>query len=418
METGFSGSPGSCVFMSPCLRIFLSLHPASLCPWVSVPLYKIAHIITKLELGGAQQNTLYTLAHLNQTWFQPILITGLEGVLVEDANRLQGVTRYYLPSLIREVNPVQDFKALLEIRRILIKEKPVIVHTHSSKAGIVGRWAAKLAGVPFIIHSIHGFGFHDHQNFLQQKLFIFLERITSRITTRFIAVSRANIEKGVGLNLFHPSQVSLIRSGIEISSFRDVMLDRPVKLKELGLPPDVPLVGMIACFKPQKAPLDFIEMAYLVHQQIPEAHFLMVGDGELRSQIEARIQALHLSRVVHLVGWRRDIPEILHLLNILVLTSLWEGLPRVFPQAMAAGVPIVATCVDGAPEAVREGLNGYLLPPRDIKGLAEKVIYLLRHPDLARKMGQEGTRLVGEFDIDDMVRQQEELYLTLLNPFP
>jgi glycosyltransferase involved in cell wall biosynthesis len=379
--------------------------------------YKIAHIITKLELGGAQQNTLYTLAHLNRALFQPILITGREGVLVEDANRLQGVTRYYLPSLIREVNPVQDFKALLEIRRILIKEKPILVHTHSSKAGIIGRWAAKFAGVPFIIHSIHGFGFHDHQNSLQQKLFIFLERITSPITTRFIAVSRANIEKGIRLNLFHPSQVSLIRSGIEITSFRDIVVDRPAKLKELNLPPDVPLVGMIACFKPQKAPLDFIEMVHLVHKQIPQARFLMVGDGELRPQIESRIQELGLSRVVYLTGWRRDVSEILHLLNILVLTSLWEGLPRVFPQAMAAGIPIVATCVDGAPEAVRDGLNGYLLPPRDIKGLAEKVIYLLQHPDLARKMGQEGTRWVEEFDSDKMVRQQEELYLTLLNSF-
>jgi len=383
---------------------------------------KVVHIITKLELGGAQQNTLYTLAHLNRAQFQPVLITGQEGILVKEADQLRDVTRYYIRSLVREVNPVQDLKALLNLRQILVKEKPAIVHTHSSKAGILGRWAAKWAGVPVIIHSIHGFGFHDHQGLLMQKMFIFLERATSPITTHFIAVSRANIEKGIALKLFEASRISLIRSGIEIDAFRrpeaggltPVVRDPPLKREEFGFNAETPLVGMIACFKPQKAPLDFVRMAHLIYKQMPEARFLMVGDGALRPQIESCIQELGLSEVVRLTGWRRDVPKILHLLDVLVLTSLWEGLPRVFPQAMAAAVPIVATCVDGAPEAVKEGINGYLLPPGDIKGLAERVIYLLRHPDLARKMGQQGIRLVDEFDSDRMVRQQEELYLTLL----
>jgi glycosyltransferase involved in cell wall biosynthesis len=400
-------------------------------------LIKVAHIITKLELGGAQQNTLYTLVHLNRQQFQPVLITGTEGILIEDANRLQDVTRYYVRSLVREVNPIQDLKAVFKIWRVLLEEKPAIVHTHSSKAGIVGRWAAKLAGVPIIIHSIHGFGFHDVRAkhspdeiktsfikglvntlpLLQQKFFIFLEYVTAPITTYFIAVSRANIEKGIALNLFDSSRVSLIRSGIEIASFRDVVVDRTEKLKGFGYDPDTPVVGMIACFKPQKAPLDFIRVARLVHQQVPEARFLMVGDGELRPQIESSIRELGLSGVVRLTGWRRDIPEILHTLNILVLTSLWEGLPRVFPQAMAAGVPIVATGVDGAPEAIKDGINGYLLPPGDIKGLADRVIYLLRHPDLTRKMGQQGLSFVDEFDSDQMVRQQEELYSRAISEF-
>lgn len=367
-----------------------------------------------LELGGAQQNTLFTVEHMDRGKFEPILITGIGGPLMEDAKKMTNVRSYFVPHLIREINPIYDLIALIKIWRIVKKEKADVVHTHSSKAGILGRWAAWLAGAPVIIHSIHGYGFHDFQNPIIRWFFVKIEALTARITTAFIAVSQNNLERGVSLRLFNKEKVFLIRSGINIDEFRHTKVDSQTKRRELGIAPLGPLVGMVACFKPQKAPEDFVKVAAIVQKKISEANFLLVGDGELRGEVEALIKEFKLDGKVILTGWRRDIPQIMKMFDVLILTSLWEGLPRVFPQAMAAGIPIVATKVDGAPEVVKEGLNGFLLSPRDIEGLADKVIFLLKSPQIARDMGRAGHDFVEEFDINKMVRQQEELYLVLI----
>ena len=388
---------------------------------------KVVHIITKLELGGAQQNTLFTVAHLTRSMYEPVLISGTEGILVEDAMKLDDVKVYLIPELVREVRPLKDVIALLKLRRILKQlrldaevkipetNSVIIVHTHSSKAGILGRWAARLAGIRLTIHSIHGFSFNDFQPSLVKAFYIFLERITSLITTKFIAVSKANIEEGIRKRIFTRDKVILIRSGIEIRKLQEVSLDRIKKRRELGVDAEIPLVAMIACFKPQKSPLDFVRIAKIVSEENSEARFLLVGDGILRSKIEKLIESLKIEDKILLLGWRRDISEIMRCINILVLTSLWEGLPRVFPQAMAAGRPVIATGVDGAPEAIQNGVNGFLLPPGDIDGMAEKIIYLIRHPKEASEMGEKGKRLDEEFDIWKMLEQQEELYAHLLN---
>jgi glycosyltransferase involved in cell wall biosynthesis len=170
---------------------------------------------------------------------------------------------------------------------------------------------------------------------------------------------------------------------------------------------------MIGCLKPQKAPLDYVEVAHKVLQK-KEACFILVGDGELREHVQKKTAQLGLGVRFKLLGWRRDIPEILAATDIFALTSLWEGLPRVLPQAMAMGIPIVATGVDGTPEAVIHGVNGFVTKPRDTRGMAERIIYLLDHPKEAKNMGKQGKKMVGEFDIWKMVRKQEDLYLKLL----
>jgi len=387
---------------------------------------KVVHIITKLELGGAQQNTLFTVAHLTRSMYEPVLISGTEGVLVKDAMKLEDVKVYLIPELVREVRPLKDVIALLKLRRILshlrksteVKvpeaNSALIIHTHSSKAGILGRWAARLAGIRLIIHSIHGFSFNDFQPSLVKTFYIFLEKVTSLITAKFIAVSNANIEEGIRKRIFTRDKVILIRSGIEIRKLQEVKVDRVKMRRELGVDAGIPLVAMIACFKPQKSPLDFVRIAKIVSDKISDARFLLVGDGILRSKIEKLRERLKIEDKILLIGWRRDIPEIMSCIDILVLTSLWEGLPRVFPQAMASGIPVVATKVDGTPEAIQDGVNGFLLPPGDSEGMAEKIIYLIRHPEKASEMGERGKRLVEEFDIWKMLEQQEELYAHLL----
>jgi glycosyltransferase involved in cell wall biosynthesis len=377
----------------------------------------VVHIITKLELGGAQQNTLFTVAHLGRDKYELVLISGTEGILVKDAKKFKDVKVYLIPELIREIKPIKDVIAFLKIRRILRQLNPlstIIVHTHSSKAGILGRWAARLAGVKLIIHSIHGFSFNDYQPSFLRAFYMFLERFTSLITKRFVAVSKANIEKGINKRIFSKDKAVLIRSGIDIKEFQKAGFNRTEERGKLGFDAEIPLVAMVACFKPQKSPLDFVRVAKIVSDEINEVRFLLVGDGVLRSEIEELIGKLKIDDKVVLLGWRDDIPEIMNCIDILVLTSLWEGLPRVFPQAMASGKPVIATKVDGAQEAIKNDINGYLLPPKDINGIAEKVIYLIRHPEKASEMGEKGKSLVEEFSIWKMLEQQEELYASLL----
>jgi glycosyltransferase involved in cell wall biosynthesis len=377
----------------------------------------VVHIITKLELGGAQQNTLFTIARLDRERFRPYLITNNKGLLVSEAMALKGVKTYLLPELMREINPLTDMRALLKIRSILKALKKtnsaMIVHTHSSKAGILGRWGARFAGADVIIHTIHGFGFHDHQSFPIRTFIILFEKVTTMITDKLIAVSKANIKKGVEKGIFPVQKAILIRSGIELEEFTGVKVNKEDKKMELGVKPTLPLVTMIGCLKPQKAPLDYMEVAHVVLKK-KDAHFILVGDGVLRGKVEKRADELGLGGRFTLLGWRRDIPEIMAATDIFVLTSLWEGLPRVLPQAMVMGIPIVATKVDGTPEAVTNGVNGFLIEPRDVKGMAEKILFLLNNPGKARDLGEQGRTMVGEFDIWKMVTKQEALYLRLL----
>ncbi|HXI02191.1 MAG TPA: glycosyltransferase family 4 protein, partial [Candidatus Saccharimonadales bacterium] len=348
----------------------------------------------------------YTVTHLDPGRFEPLLVTGSEGVLVEEAQR-SGVKTYLLDSLVRPVSPVRDLRAGAALVSLLRRERPAIVHTHSSKAGILGRLAAAAAGVPVIVHSVHGWGFHPGQSRAAYRLFVAAERLASRTTTAWVCVSRANLRQGEALRILREDQARLIRSGIRLETFRP--RDGGGTAPEGGA-----VVGMVACFKPQKAPLDFIEVAGRVHREEPSARFVLAGDGELRGDIEDRVHRAGLDGVVALPGWRRDIPELMRSFDVLVHTARWEGLPRVLPEAMATGLPIVATRVDGSPEAVEDGANGLLFEPGDTEAMAAAVIGLIRDPERRRRMGEEGRARVGEWDIDGMVRSQERLYEDLL----
>jgi glycosyltransferase involved in cell wall biosynthesis len=376
---------------------------------------RVIHIITKLELGGAQQNTLYTVEHLDRERFAAALWAGDGGILNEEARRLDGVDFTVVPELVREVRPGADARALVRLTAMVKDEVrrsagPVLVHTHSSKAGILGRWAAWRAGAAGVVHSFHGFGFNDFQRWPVKWAFIAAEWLTGRITDEFIAVSRANQERALALGLARPDRIRVIRSGIKLAEFARREIDAGAKKRELGLDPERPLALMVACLKPQKSPVDFVAVAAKVAAAVPEAQFALAGDGELRGVVEAAAEAAGLGDRLKLLGWRRDVAELMGSAQVLVLTSLWEGLPRVFPQAMAAGLPIVGTRVDGGPEAVVDGDNGWLLAPHDVEGMAARIAELLREPARARAMGAAGAKRVAEFDIDRMVREQEELY--------
>src|SRR2546428_10806567 len=237
----------------------------------------VAHMITKLELGGAQQNPLVTGAHLNRARFRPLLITGEPGLLAQEARALSGVEFHQVPSLKRPIRPIADLRALLALTLLLRRLHPLIVHTHSSKAGILGRWAARRAGVPIIIHSIHGFGFTRYQHPLVRRALIALERRTSRFTTRFFAVSEANRRLGIELGLFPADRCTVIRSGVDLHAFRRARVDTVAEKPEPGIVAGRPGGGLIAPPKPQKAPLDFVRPGALGHRSKPDCPVWLLG---------------------------------------------------------------------------------------------------------------------------------------------
>ncbi len=375
---------------------------------------KVCHIITKLELGGAQKNTLFTVSNLDPSKFQTFLISGEEGILDGEAKELLGERAIFVREMQRSINPFFDFIALIKLTIILKKIKPKIIHTHSSKAGILGRWAGFFAGVKVRIHTIHGFGFSPFHPLPVRWLFIFLERITSLVTTHFICVSKNNLEKGRKLGIIKKGQASIIRSGVEIEKFLNASVDAEKKKIELGIPLDKKIIGMVACFKPQKAPLDFVRIARILKDSRDDVHFIMIGDGELRERIEEEIEKLELKENFSLLGWRKDVEEIFKIVDVFVLTSLWEGLPQVIPQAYASGVPMVVTDVDGNKEFVEDGINGFTFKPHDLHSASEKISEIVENHELREKFVKEGRKKLKEFEAVFMVQSQENLYKKLL----
>lgn len=378
---------------------------------------KVAHIITLLELGGAQQNTLWTCEHLNREKYEVILISGEGAFLDESAKKIPDLRIYFVSEMVREIRPWKDLLCLVRLLWILQREKPKIVHTHSSKAGILGRIAARLCGVPCIIHSIHGFGFNPIQNFFVRWLFIFLEKWCAKISHALIAVSRENIREGLKLGIGKESLYCLIRSGVDIEGIRSraALTDKEKLRKELGLSQQQKVVLTVGPFKIQKNPLAYVRLAQQVSKSFPEVQFLMVGDGELRSSLEFKIESLGLKDKVKLIGWRKDVPEILSIADIFVLTSLWEGLPRAAVEALIVGKPVFAFAVNGLLEIVRNGENGYLFEVGEIEAMAKKIEELFRNQELQIKLSENAAKSIDKsFDIHQMVIQQEQLYEKLL----
>jgi len=378
--------------------------------------YTICHIITKLELGGAQEVVLYAVSHLDRGKFRPVLVAGPGGLLTEEARRLPGVQTIIVPSLGRRIHVISDVLSFVRLILLFGRLKPAIVHTHSSKAGVLGRWAAWCARVPLIIHTVHGFGITPAQPAWLQRLFIMLERITGWITTHWITVAEIDAQRGRQWGLFN-SNVSVIRAGIDPHPFQQPLEPTARKRlrEEFGAGSDEYLIGTVACLKPQKAPADVVAVAKLVCARMPQARFILVGDGEMRPRIEALVEGYGLQDRVRLAGWRRDIDRAMKSFDALLLTSHWEGLPRVILEAASAGLPIVATRVGGVDEAVVQVDNARLYEAGDIAGLAAGLENILRE----REAGGEaiGIRkgLPKEFHIEEMVKQYQYLYDKLLS---
>jgi glycosyltransferase involved in cell wall biosynthesis len=374
---------------------------------------RVLHVITRMIVGGAQENTMLSCALIDPERYESTLLTGpetgVEGELHSESIA-RGVTLWVEPSLVRRLSPWHDLVATIRLTRIMRRGRFDIVHTHSSKAGIVGRIAAWLARVPVVIHTVHGWGFNRHQPPHIYALYVGLERFCARLSPVLIVVGIPNRDEGLALGIGRPGQYRLIRSGIEIESYRDVTLSREAARARLSLPDDAFVIGSIGRLGEQKSPLDLFRAFVRVAAARPETHLVYVGDGPQRGELVTAIRDAGLAGRVHLTGLRRDVPELLRAFDVFALASRWEGLPRVFPQAMAAGLPIVATRVDGAPDAVIPGETGWLVEVGDTDGLAARLTALAADPDQARRMGAAGRARVEEFSARRMVDGLAELY--------
>ena len=368
---------------------------------------KVAHVVTRLDLGGAQQNTLATVRGLDPARFDAFLICGEGGFFDKEV----GARTIFMDSLVREVSPLRDLLATLELWKIFEAERPQIVHTHSSKAGILGRLAAAMAGIPIVIHTYHGFGFHDRQNPIVKAVYVLLERFCGLFTTQLIYVSRSNAEyakrHGLGDGI-------IIRSGVKLSDY-PAQVDAAKLKMSAGIGMHKAVVVSIGNLKPQKNAADFVAAAAKVAARLPEARFVFIGDGPQRRALEAKAFSLGLEGIFMFLGWRRDGAQWLAASDVFAMTSLWEGLPRALVEALRTGLPSVCYATDGVVDVLRDGENGFLVPPGDVDVFAERLIRLLEDADLRRKLGAAASSSIGpEFDIDAMVRAQESLYERLV----
>jgi glycosyltransferase involved in cell wall biosynthesis len=372
---------------------------------------KVCIIITKLELGGAQKVATDLCQKLDKTKFETFMICGLGGILDDEtANKIKV---YFVKDLIRELNPIKDFKAGLEIYKILKKEKPDIVHTHSSKAGILGRLTTFTTGIKNIIHTIHGFPFNDTQSFFKKNLYITLEKFCAKISKIIIPVSTENIKKGLSYNIGKEIQYRYIRPGIDVESFKNFK-NIPSLKKELNLKDNNIIVSTIGPFKPQKNLTDFINVANIIVTKNSNYKFIITGDGVERKKLGNLIEKYNIKNNVYLLGWRRDISNILNSSDFFVMTSLWEGLPISTIEAMSCGLVPIVNDVDGQREIIKNGENGFLIKPYDIKETADKILFLASNPKIKSEMGLKAKQTIDEtFSIDHMIKQHENVYLEL-----
>jgi glycosyltransferase involved in cell wall biosynthesis len=380
--------------------------------------WDLAHVITKLELGGAQLATLYEVERATACTGDRFLLYGPGGMLEPEARALENVRSVEVPALAREVRPGRDAWAVAQLgqalRRLRTPGRRLLVHTHSSKAGILGRWAARVAGAEVVVHSIHGFGHADPgASALRRGAFLAAEQLVAHLTDGYTGDSAATLDQARRDSILGRVPARVVRCGIETGAFARPAREPTAVRAEMGCTSDVVLGAF--CLKPQKDPITFVRVAAEVLRHRPHTEFWLAGDGELRSAVEKEIGRLGIGERVRLLGWRRDVSDLLHASDLLLHTSLWEGLPQVFPQAMVAGRAVVATSVDGAPEAIEDGVTGLLCAPGDVVALAAGVVQLLADPTLRETMGRRGNAAAAGFSRERMVEDLDRLYLELMD---
>jgi glycosyltransferase involved in cell wall biosynthesis len=377
---------------------------------------RIVHVITRLILGGAQENTLLSCEGQHDRGHDVTLMTGPaigpEGSLMERAQR-HGYGVEVIDDMRRELHPTRDWRIYRALTARLREVRPDVVHTHSSKGGIVGRWAAHEARVPFIVHTIHGLAYTASTSRVMNAVFKMLERKAAVITDRIVCVADAMRDQSLAAWVGRPEQYVTIYSGMETAPFLNPPVAREAVRTSLGITEQDVVIGTIARLFHLKGHDDLLALGPRLCARFPRLKFLWVGDGLLRQQFERRIAQMGLKDRFILTGLVAPsrIPELAGAMDILVHPSRREGLPRAVPQAALAAKPVIVYDIDGSREALIDGESGFLLPPFDVSRLEESIVRLASDPAVRQKMGDTGRDFaLSRFDSNVMVDALERLY--------
>lgn len=378
---------------------------------------RVAHIITRLCKGGAQENTFHTVRLANQDRFEADLISGpasgAEGS-IEDAIAAAGVPILREPDLVRDPSLLRDARAYWALVRRFREARYDIVHTHTSKAGLIGRVAARRAGVPIVVHTPHGNVFHGYFSKPVTRFFIELERYAAKRTDAIIELTAGGVEEHLEQRIGRREQFRVIHSGVDFSPFAAARAEREATRASLGIAPGEILIGGVGRLEPVKGFSYFVAAAGAIARELPEARFLLVGAGSQEQAL--RDAAAPLGSKFRFAGLRDDVPPIMAALDVLVVPSVNEGMGRVLLEAGAAETPVVASRVGGIPDLVRDGETGVLVAPRDAGAITAAVLQLARAPERRRAMGMAAReRIVPHYSLETMVRRIEALYEELLD---
>ncbi len=384
------------------------------------PPIRVLHIITRMIVGGAQENTLLSVVGLDampeyDVDFVSGVDRGKEGELLSQARR--DTNLIVLPEMGRSINPFSDIVAFWKLYKLIKRGRYTIVHTHSSKAGVLGRIAAWLAGTPIIVHTLHSLVFHDYQPWLVNRAWWLTKKICAPITDFFISVSDIISEKAIAAGIAPREKFRTIYSGMELDWFLNAKFDAEKVRREFDIPVDAPVVGKIARLFPLKGHDQLMDAAPEIVARVPNVRFFLIGDGILLEHLQERARGYGILDNFVFAGLidRTRIPEMISAMDVVVHTSLREGLARVLPQALAMGKPCVSFDIDGAPEVVIDDKTGYLVKAFDSDGLADRIAHLLGDKDLREKFGENGRRHVNpNFRTEKMVADIAEVYQMLL----
>ncbi|MFQ5657050.1 MAG: glycosyltransferase family 4 protein [Candidatus Methylomirabilales bacterium] len=375
---------------------------------------RVLHLITRLDRGGSATNTLLTVAGLPSPFGQS-LIYGRTAEFPQLALRLQGqVEMAEVPDLVRRPSPVKDLVAFLKIYRLLRRGQFDLVHTHTSKAGILGRLAARLAGVPHIVHTPHGQAFNGYAGRVLTTLFVLLERWAATFTDRIIGLTDQEIRDNLERQIGEPRQFVSIPSGIDLKRFEKSKRKAVDVKASLGLPPSARLIGSVGRLDPVKGHADLVDAFAILAPRFPEITLVLIGDGEVLPELRSRVAQSGLTDRVLFLGWREDVPDLLHALELFVFPSLSEGMGRALVEAMAAGLPIVATRVCSVPEVLAEGGAGCLVEPASAPSLADGIEKLLLDRELRSRLAMAARERAPRYSVETMLHRIEAVYHDVL----
>jgi len=384
---------------------------------------RIIHIITRLIFGGAQENTVRSCEHQLARGHDVTLvhgpIYGPEGSLADRAATC-GATVVVEPSMRRAILPWHDWRCYHALRRLIRQIKPDIVHTHSSKAGILGRAAAWAEGVPGVIHTVHGLPFHDGQFVPVRRAYMAAERFAARRCHRIIGVTDAMIDAFKANDIGRDEQFDVVPSGVDVAFFEGVASQPGLRDRvrdELQIPRDAPLVGMIGRLDRLKGQDDLLDIAPRLGAELPAARVVFVGDGWHAAHLRARVEAEGLSKMVIFTGFvdQQRLAELASAFDVSVLPSHQEGQPRTLIQSLLCGCPIVGYDVGGIPEICIESKTGRVVPTRDRDALLDAIVWTLTHRDEAQQLAEAGRNHVREkFDQSRMLQKLDRIYEELM----